>query len=356
MWLFKQFEPWFSKVPSVATGDAEAGGEAEAEVETKAEHSSRVLWLHGAAGLGKTTVMAMVAKRCAQEVLGHHFCRHDVVDRRCAYRFVFTLAFQLAQTLPAYRVQLNQKLSAYPASAPPLQSLDLDRLFEFLLIDPLSRVEYDAEKFGGRRPLILIDGLDEASSPLPAHQGRPPRESNPILYVISKNIDKLPAWLGVVISSVRTPVLAAELAHLSPFEVELSASNPDHLQDLRNYVSAVLPRMLAAGGLSVDDAINITLEKVNGHFLTARLVLDPYLDRRLSPTTDTVINVNAIPSGFAAVVTESMRAIHDRLGKKQSLIMKSVRFWAHVFSFLLLCRFCFFFFRLFCCVLYRTSA
>jgi hypothetical protein len=58
--------------------------------------TSRVFWLKGDPGIGKTCLSSVICDTFAQSILGVHFCRHDMDTRKDARRMVRSLAYQIA--------------------------------------------------------------------------------------------------------------------------------------------------------------------------------------------------------------------------------------------------------------------
>ncbi len=71
---------------------------------TAADRNSRIFWMMGLPGFGKSFFAAHLAHFYGRgTVIGVHFCAYDKPDHRRATSIVRTLAFQLATRLPDYR-------------------------------------------------------------------------------------------------------------------------------------------------------------------------------------------------------------------------------------------------------------
>ena len=68
-----------------------------------ADHSSRLFWIMGAPGVGKSAFAAHLAHYGRDKVIAVQFCEYDKPDHRNAHRIIRTLAFQIATRLPDYR-------------------------------------------------------------------------------------------------------------------------------------------------------------------------------------------------------------------------------------------------------------
>lgn len=159
VWLFEAIEQW-----------------------RNADRASRLFWIMGAPGVGKSAFAAHLAHYGRDKVIAVQFCEYDKPDHRNAHRIVRTLAFQIATRLPDYRKLL--------LTLPEITELDRKNpaeLFDYLLADPLRH----AIDGGRERYLIVIDALDEAGG-----NGR-----NELVEMLVRNARRLPDWIGIVVTS-----------------------------------------------------------------------------------------------------------------------------------------------------------
>ena len=115
---------------------------------------SRIFWINGSAGTGKTTIANTVADTCrSRQILGaSFFCSRD--DAECSNpNLIFTtIAHQLGQFFPSFHAEVSRALKANPDigySSVPYQ-------LEELIVKPLRTVR---ESFPSC--LIVLDALDE---------------------------------------------------------------------------------------------------------------------------------------------------------------------------------------------------
>ncbi len=253
-WLFEAVENWrraITETPSPLEGER-AG--------VKGESQSRLFWIMGAPGVGKSAFAAQLTHTRGDTVIAAQFCEWDKPDHRNAPRVVRSLAFQLATRLPDYR----KLLLTLPEIA-ELDRKDAAELFDYLLANPLRSVIN-----GGRqRSLIVIDALDEAGE-----AGR-----NPLVEMLARNAQRLPDWLGLVVTSrpefdVKTPLQA-----LNPFPLDTASES--NRADIRDY----LLRELASPLQNRPDADRLVaqiLEKSEGVFLYAERFCDDVQQGHLS--------------------------------------------------------------------------
>ena len=133
-----------------AHGRAPSGDPA---VESTSEES-RIFWLNGLAGTGKTTIAYTVAERCHEEgMLGaSFFCSRSDSDCNNPSMIFTTIAYQLGLFYPPYRELVAEILQKDPL----LVYSSVSRQFEELIVRPL-------ESLRDHFPLclVVIDALDE---------------------------------------------------------------------------------------------------------------------------------------------------------------------------------------------------
>ncbi len=214
--------------------------------------NSRVFWLTGAPGVGKSAFAAQLSHFGRDRIIAAQFCEWDKPDHRDAGRVIRSLAFQLATRLPDYRSLL--------LTLPEIKDLDKKRsseLFDYLLADPL-RSSID----GGReRYLILIDALDEASV-----DGK-----NPLVELLARDAGRLPDWLGLIITSRPEKSVTDPLQGLNPFILDTETEN--NRDDIRLYLNTMLASKLK-DHLDADSLVEQILDKSEGVFLYVERVCD----------------------------------------------------------------------------------
>lgn len=206
---------------------------------------SRMFWMMGVPGVGKSAFAAQLTHLRGDVVIAAQFCEWDKPDHRNAPRVVRSLAFQLAARLPDYR----KILLTLPEIA-DLDGKDAAELFDYLLANPLRSVIN-----GGReRYLIVIDALDEAGE-----AGR-----NPLVEMLARNAQRLPDWLGLVVTSrpefdVKTPMQA-----MNPFPLDTRSES--NRADIRDYLWRELALPLE-NRPDADRQVDQILEKSEGVLL-----------------------------------------------------------------------------------------
>jgi tetratricopeptide (TPR) repeat protein len=219
-WIFERYAHWLS------------GSE-----------ESKVLRIEGGPGMGKSAIAARLAHSSKNTVIAMHLCRHNQGETRDPRRMVLSLAYQLATRLPDYRARLLRS-----PILDEVEKHDAPSLWSELIAEPLhGQIER-------QRLAIVIDGLDEATE----------GGDNAIVKLLAAEIEKLPRWIGVVVTGRSDPEVAQRLTRYRP-EV-LSGEDPANVADLRAY----LEQWLASEPLSSSERERTTatlLERSEGIFL-----------------------------------------------------------------------------------------
>ena len=217
--------------------------------------NSRLFWLIGSPGCGKSAFAAWLAHHARADVIGVNFCRYNVDERRNPTRVLCTLAFQIATRLSDYRRLLLQRLRVHDPRPGEIASKSPAALFDWLLIDPL-RLGLD----GGRREhrfLMIIDALDET-----LRNGR-----STLAELLAESAQKLPAWIALVVTSRPEPEVMREFSGFRPRII--SAESEENRNDLCIYA-----RSWITGFCGTSDDNNTVLESIvtasQGNFLYLR--------------------------------------------------------------------------------------
>ncbi|OAX33783.1 hypothetical protein K503DRAFT_775235 [Rhizopogon vinicolor AM-OR11-026] len=135
------------------------------------QEESKLIWLHGTAGVGKSAVAFTVAERMRglkvseqttveKRLLGTFFFSRKHTQRCTTGYFFATLAYQLVSNFPSVREDLNRTIQDNPGLLHPDKSL-YDQLEAFFL-QPLRGLRYRLRNC--LPPVFAVDALDECTS------------------------------------------------------------------------------------------------------------------------------------------------------------------------------------------------
>ncbi|KZP30581.1 hypothetical protein FIBSPDRAFT_777346, partial [Athelia psychrophila] len=185
-----------------------------------------VVWLHGAAGLGKSTLATTVAEyfRGLQRRGAFLFFDRNVPIESHPDRVIRTLAYQFAEHDHAFR----SSVSAAIDRDPQVVSAPLGTQFASLLSEPLANISSQAESTTITGPIIIVlDALDECGN---ADSRRA------LLNLLSQDLSKLPCQYRFLITSRPDPDIERALASCKHVHaVDLGkASDADMLMYIRH--------------------------------------------------------------------------------------------------------------------------
>ena len=241
-----------------------------------ADQSSRVFFLTGDPGAGKSAALARLVEKDPR-VGAYHFCQYTLSDSRNPRRFVMSVAAQLATQFPDYRAALEA------VNLEGLQGEETSTLLRRLVADPLRVVQPEGPV------LLIVDALDEA------HTGQ--AESIPRL--LAARLEDLPPWVRLVLSSRKEPELLDLFSRYRPFE--LAADRPENLADIRRYLEARLaaPELvhrLEAQRVAPAAVAKVIEERGEGNFLYVTQVVADIRSGQLDPAAP-----NAFPRGLVGL-------------------------------------------------------
>jgi hypothetical protein len=163
------------------------------EVHKWGKSNARMFWLMGEAGMGKSVVSAKVCQELSEKqrhaaddggglFLACYFCRHDNALRNDPFQMIRSLSEQFAKRLPDFKRALEEGGLVERTR----NVTDLNTLFDELIDSPLAQVATPTQKL-----IVIVDALDEAKL----------GERNQLLKLIADRFDKLPEWIGFLVTS-----------------------------------------------------------------------------------------------------------------------------------------------------------
>ncbi|KOR31209.1 hypothetical protein TI05_12945, partial [Achromatium sp. WMS3] len=223
-WLFKTIDDWLEN------------------------ESSGTFLLTGEPGIGKSTFAATLANSNSHRIISAIFCEYNIRAHSNPTQIIRTLAFQIATKIPSYRKAL---LSLEVLDA--LDAMDASTLFNYLIINPLLKEEANNQPDS----IIIIDALDETTA----------NNRNELAEIIAKQIQQLPAWIRIFITSrPETLILQTCYGRSSIKNYKFNVDSEDNRTDISQYVTMTLATYLNKHNISALP-IDKILARSEGSFL-----------------------------------------------------------------------------------------
>ena len=174
---------WYDESRCCLTGTREDVIKRILDWSTSESDSSRLYWLYGVAGCGKSSVATSVAQELQrQKVLSFSFfCTRDGPERRRAVRIIRSLAYYLAKAIEPFRKILLRILGKDSS----VLGWPTRNQIKALLVDPLEEIS------GSTSPemiVIVLDALDEC-------------DENEIVSESLVKITELAPWIRLIVTS-----------------------------------------------------------------------------------------------------------------------------------------------------------
>jgi tetratricopeptide (TPR) repeat protein len=276
-WIFKRVDNWLADLTA-----------------------SRIFWIVGAPGVGKTAIASWLAFN-RPEVAAFHLCRHGDIEKSDPRRAILSIAYQLSTQLPDYQDRLNalnlEKIA---------RESNAKTLFDMLIIQPLS---------GNFPPpegaiVILIDALDEAT-----RFGK-----NDLADLIASEFGRAPAWLRLVITSRPEPEVLHPLQGLTPSI--LDTADPQNDQDIREFLAREL-RPYADEKEVPAEAIDTISTRSEGIFLYVEWIRQELAQKRLS-----LSRLDEFPRGLAGVYSQFFSRQYPEIARYRTRISPALEIMA----------------------------
>ncbi|KAF8079353.1 hypothetical protein FPV67DRAFT_113445 [Lyophyllum atratum] len=122
--------------------------------EAKRDWRNGVLWLHGPVGAGKSAIAQTICERCAEQrhLAASFFFSQGRAGRDTNARFITTIAFHLARSIPGLWIKVKSVIE----SDPMVIHSSTDTQTQKLIIETFRSIETPSSP-----SVVVIDGLDE---------------------------------------------------------------------------------------------------------------------------------------------------------------------------------------------------
>lgn len=154
---------------------------------TDSSGDQNVLWLHGFAGSGKSTICVTITSffRDLGRLGSYIFFNRDHAERSHPSKVIRTLAYKLGMFDPRLGAAISKAIDGYPS----IKDATLSVQFTRLIIEPLASLP-DLQT--GGPILIAFDALDECGDP---------NQRRMLLKVLGKETSRLPSFIRVLLIS-----------------------------------------------------------------------------------------------------------------------------------------------------------
>jgi|GEM_PF-1191459 len=237
------------------------------------EKSSKVFWITGGPGVGKTAISLWLSCCVIEEIRAWHLCQHSNTITSDPKRCVLSIAFFLSTHLEEYRNYITR------LNLTEIANNNSSTIFNELLIQPLNQI-----KEVQRPVVILIDALDESAD----ENGR-----NELAKFIGLNFGLLPSWIKLIVTSRPVNEVTKWFRKLNPYFID--ANDPQNIADVSLYIRKDLQK-LNLDDQTMNSVIENIINKSEGNFLYAEYVCNSIVKGELDFN-----NVHDFPDGLECI-------------------------------------------------------
>ncbi|KAJ3126450.1 26S proteasome non-ATPase regulatory subunit 12 [Nowakowskiella sp. JEL0407] len=270
-----------------------------AEVESWIElPESRVLWLNGGAGVGKSVMSYLVSAKIPQDWFGAVFyCRHNDSNKNNAVNVLKTIAFELSKKYPEYfeflkKLQFDDETQQMCGKNSILAS-SVSIIHKILLIDGLKEIRTN------NPVVIVIDALDECGKP-----GDDDRAE--LLSVIHEAASVLPSFVKLIVTGRPEPDIWENLYDLNAHVLETTSEL--NMQDLFIFTKLRISNLGLFTEEEIQQAANALTTKSEGVFVYARLACDNIEFENPEDISSLLTIINKLHTGMDSIYDSIFKA------------------------------------------------
>ena len=281
-WVFEEYYKWLKK-------------------------ASRLLWITGKPGFGKTAISSNLVHKHPSNIIGTWFCNHNSVDQSDPVEMLMTISYQIAYRLPDYRIKLISELGIRDIDKNGIENKrkelirlgqkSISDLFRKLFKEPLYGLIEREHKY-----VIVIDALDESTD----NKG-----DNPIAEMIVSEFINLPdSPLNFLVTSRPDASVINRLQGFKPYNINDECYKESNLQDIEKYLMTAFEfgKLKDLSTEKQKNIHNILIEKSEGLML--------YIKESLKAINEGTIDLDKLdetPKGLYALYSSQFKI---RFGKK----------------------------------------
>ncbi|KAG8792821.1 hypothetical protein FRC12_004764 [Ceratobasidium sp. 428] len=230
----------------------------------KSDTGPRLAWVHGLAGLGKSSIATSVCFQLDHQraLASSFFCKRDSPELRDPRRVLTTIIYGLALRWEAYK----DAVAGVIAEDPELHLKHIQPLYESLVSKPLQSL------VGAKRPagvlVIVVDALDECGDVVTRKQ----------LLACLRGMSQLEPWLKIIVTSRPDPDIRGFFGYAGvDWYTEYNVLNYDAMDDVRVLIDDRLRELTQAEDWP-KDAVEQLSFRSNGLFIWAQTACQFILD------------------------------------------------------------------------------
>ncbi|KAJ7090129.1 hypothetical protein C8R44DRAFT_861333 [Mycena epipterygia] len=266
---------------------------------------SRIFWLYGPAGAGKSAItQSFCQKRATQRRLGgSFFFKRGHLSRGRAMKLFPTIAYHLAVALPEFKVAVVKRVEEDPSIFDKSLSIQLQEL----IVEPFRDIT------PARTFVVVIDGLDECEGD---------HVQQHILHLIGNAALQSQLPIRFLIASRPEPHIR-EVFREPFFDGFHQAMNiEESFHDVRTYLRDEFARIhrehhetmgTVASPWPSHDVVEHLVEKSSGYFIYASTVIKFIDDKRFRPTKSLKIIMGIAEPEFESPFSELDQLYHQIL-------------------------------------------
>ena len=250
---------------------------------------NRAFIISGQAGMGKSTIAAVLCKKSKEHFAACHFFQYNDSRYNKPKFFLQSLAWQLCNVLPEYKQNLASKLSGNEGQL--LDIMNIEGLFTMLFKEPFTNIPDPSKHF-----LIVIDAIDESQQ----------EERYELVDLITRHFHKFPRFIRFLITTRSEKDIALKFQGLNPLLLE--PDDERNLNDLRLFFEDKLGTKVEHA--SQEELVKNLVKKSEGLMLYASFLC------RLSKDNSIQSNIESLPEG----IEEIYESYFDRLEKELKIL------------------------------------
>ena len=250
---------------------------------------NRVFIISGQAGMGKSTIAAVICKIFPEHFGACHFFQYNNSRYNNPKFLLQSLAWQLSNVFPEYKKNLTRKLTGHKGKI--LDDMNIEGLFSMLFKEPFTNIPDSGKQF-----LIVIDALDEIRQ----------EERYKFIDLITNHFHKFPGFVRFLITTRPENEIARKFQGLNP--MFLKSDDERNLEDLRLFFEDKFTTAIVEH-VTREELVKKLVGKSEGLMLYASFLC------KLSEDSSIKSNVESLPEGIEEIYESYFSRLESELKK-----------------------------------------